>query len=307
MGNNLYKKILSVSDYDETHIIVYLFGIKMKFLKLELLKKMNKNPFAYYKKNHTDITTIPPATGQIRDIQLANFALLKEFDYVCKQNNLTYWLDFGTLLGAIRHKGFIPWDDDIDLGMLRDDYNKLIDAFNNTSRDSNIYVSFESDKKNNIILKVKHKKCPLLFVDIFPYDLCPVLKEDKQVEITNKMKETDRDQLAGINSFEELSKKIQECRDRLYCVNNPDETGIVYGIDYAHSYKNWFFSKDMAFPLSEMEFENQKFPVFNQYKTYLEKIFGDYMAYPRKFKAGHSMYLTLSDDDKKIIDELKNK
>ena len=305
MTHSFFKKIFSISDYDETHIIIYLFGIKLKFLKVELLKKMNESPYLYYKKHNMDITKLPAASGQIRDIQLANYALLKEFDYVCKQNNLTYWLDFGTLLGAVRHKGYIPWDDDIDIGMLRDDYNKVITAFENSSRNADIYAVYNADKKNNIILKIRHKKCPHLFVDIFPYDICPVLTENEQINITNSMKQTDRTVFSKITDFNELENLINKIRENFYSIKNPEETNIVYGFDYAHSYKNWFFPKEMAFPLKEIEFEGQNFPVFNDYKKYLEKIFGDYMAYPHKFKAGHSMYLNLSEEDKKIIEELK--
>ena len=116
-----------------------------------------------------DITSIPPAEGQIRDIQLANLELLKELDYVCRENNLTYWLDGGTLLGAVRHKGFIPWDDDIDTIMPRDSYDKIIEAFEKSSRNPDVCAKYvaDSDCPATCFIKVLHKKCKYLFVDIF--------------------------------------------------------------------------------------------------------------------------------------------
>ena len=61
----------------------------------------------------------------IRDIQLAGLKMLHEFDNVCKEHGVSYFAISGTLLGAIRHKGYIPWDDDLDLGILREEYEKL--------------------------------------------------------------------------------------------------------------------------------------------------------------------------------------
>ena len=74
------------------------------------------------------------ATGTARLVQLAHLQLLQEFDQVCRQHNLTYWLLSGTLLGAVRHGGFIPWDDDLDLGMPREDIRKLMEVLQDDDR-----------------------------------------------------------------------------------------------------------------------------------------------------------------------------
>ena len=80
-----------------------------------------------------DITKIPQAKGDLRKIQIATSVLLKGFKDICEENKISYWLDYGTLLGAVRHGGFIPWDDDIDIGMMRQDFNKLLDIIKNIS------------------------------------------------------------------------------------------------------------------------------------------------------------------------------
>ena len=65
----------------------------------------------------------------IKELRVIQIELLDFFADFCDKHGLKYWLDCGTMLGAVRHKGFIPWDDDIDLGMPREDYNKFIDLF----------------------------------------------------------------------------------------------------------------------------------------------------------------------------------
>ena len=64
--------------------------------------------------------SLPKATGSMRVIQRGCASLLSEFAQIAQQHNLQYWADFGTLLGCVRHRGFIPWDDDVDLGMMRE-------------------------------------------------------------------------------------------------------------------------------------------------------------------------------------------
>ena len=120
--------------------------------------------------------------------------LLAEFDRVCKKNNIKYYANGGTMLGAVRHKGFIPWDDDIDVMMFREDYDRLMEIgpkefsypyfFQNkyTDPESNDFMSklrnsetlaiFDTEKKTFL----KYNKG--IFIDIFPIDNVP----DNEVE-----------------------------------------------------------------------------------------------------------------------------
>ena len=63
--------------------------------------------------------------GSIKDVQLTCLEILKEIDRICKKHNILYWMEGGSMLGAVRHHGFIPWDDDLDIAMFRDDYNRF--------------------------------------------------------------------------------------------------------------------------------------------------------------------------------------
>ena len=67
----------------------------------------------------------------LKELQEYELDILKYFDKICKDNNLEYFLAYGSLIGAMRHKGFIPWDDDIDIQMPRPDYNRFIEIYDN--------------------------------------------------------------------------------------------------------------------------------------------------------------------------------
>lgn len=305
---NIYKNLFSIENYNETHFIMNLFGLKIKFPKYEYARKKKENPFYYYKKNNIDITTLPHAVGQIRDIQLANLALLKELDYVCKENWLTYWLDGGTLLGAIRHKGFIPWDDDIDTAMLREDYEKVINAFKKSSRNPDIFADYVRDKNNNYIIKIRHKKCPRLFVDIFPWDSygeCLTLNE--QIKKTKELKDIRQYFKNSQTDNQTLKKQLHETMsEKVLSKSSKEKSDYVWGIDFNHPWKNWFTKYDVLHPLNKIIFEGEEFPCLNNPDAFLKRLYGDYMSYPKKIGVGHSMFLQLTDEEKEIIEELKS-
>ncbi len=302
----LLQNIFSIADYGETHHILRLCGLKFKFPKREYALKKKNCPYYLYKKNNTDITTIPPATGQVRDIQLANLALLKELDYVCKENGLKYWLDFGTLLGAVRHKGFIPWDDDIDTGMMREDYDKIIEAFKKSSRNPDLYAEETFLGRSQTIIKVKHRKCPHLFVDIFPHDYSnEVLSKDDRIKKTKELYKIrlklkkDR----SLDTSEKVVAAVKEIQSKIIPDKYVEKSDIQCGLEYFYAEPIWVHSYDTIFPIKTIEFEGFSAMCMNKPEEYLSDIFGDYMAYPKKFGFGHSMYANL-DNEIELIREL---
>ena len=124
---------------------------------------------------------------ELKEIQLIELDILKSVTDLCNENNINYFIIGGTLLGAVRHKGFIPWDDDIDIGMSREDYNKFIAVAKEKLADDLFLQTFQTEpespfyfakvRKNGTKfveyyckkLKINHG----VFFDIFPFDNIP--------------------------------------------------------------------------------------------------------------------------------------
>lgn len=122
----------------------------------------------------------------LKEIQEAEMCILDEIDRICRQLNITYFLGYGTLLGAARHQGFIPWDDDMDIFMLRKDYETLLSRFNDMPHDlplkllvyrdgvSNLPYAKVVDTSTSVTMKlVKEEYSTGIWVDVFPLDFIP--------------------------------------------------------------------------------------------------------------------------------------
>ncbi len=301
------EKLFSIKEYSETHFIIYLLGLKFKFQKYEYAKKLKQSPYDRYRKNNVSITTLPPATGQIRDIQLANLAILKEFDSVCRKNGLQYWLDFGTMLGCVRHKGFIPWDDDIDVGMMRDDYNKIINLFNSSTQNADLYAEKTFLGRGQTIIKIKHKKCDYIFLDIFAHDyLNDVLTKEDRLKLDEKLYNIRKklNKNPELINSEKIDNIVNQIKSEIIENKFVEHSDIIAGLEYFHYQNQWVHTYNSIFPLKEITFENFSAFGVNNPDEYLTDLFGNYMSYPKKIGMGHSAYAKIPDEQYKIIKQM---
>ncbi len=108
-----------------------------------------------------------PASGQLRNFQMECFGLLKEFKRVCDKYKLEYWLDFGSLLGAVRHGGFVPWDDDLDVSMPKSSFEKFRTIAQDVVSDNIVFVDWVPGRMARFKLKENSLGA---FLDIYCYE-----------------------------------------------------------------------------------------------------------------------------------------
>ncbi|EKQ55551.1 MULTISPECIES: LicD family protein [unclassified Clostridium] len=264
-------------------------------------------PSIYDKENYEELS--------LRDAQLSMLSILKDIHVLCEKHNIKYFLDAGTLLGAVRHKGFIPWDDDMDIGMLREDYKKFLEVAKKELPDHLFLQTFETDKYYNVFpvpCKVRLNDTILMekdtidnynmhngiYIDIFPYDNLPKKKWVYNLQRTlsfNVLKSFKRianppDKLNYKNkltfSFYKIITKIFTTKNRLkffnYLIkwNNPNSEYMGYGVDTYWS--EYVYKKSDYFDLAKLEFEGEYFYAPKNYDAILAQLYGDYMTMPKE-------------------------
>lgn len=248
----------------------------------------------------------------LRKAQLIMLDMLIEFDAICKKHNLQYWLDSGTLLGAVRHQGFIPWDDDIDISMPVEDYQQFLnfaaselssDIFLQTSHtDTKFkfdYTKLRSNKARIVEFHEKHQSVEYhqgVFVDIFPM---------LAIENTEKNKAQYETILKNIRDVSAVSLHTPDGKDipaqradlvtslkQKHCGWDSDNTSVIYSGEMP-DVAAWFDIKDV-FPLSTLEFEGISFSVPNNPSHYLDAIYSfDYRQLPpedKRLTHAHSIH-----------------
>ena len=242
-----------------------------------------------------------PDGSLLRRHQLRMLEILKYVDGICRENNINYWLSSGTCLGAVRHGGFIPWDDDADIEMLREDYLKLEKILKKetkydfqTWRTDPYYVAPYAklrDKKSKIkersIVDIDYRFHGA-YIDIFPMEPSNssiISKVGKFLYLACYI-----GNLFKIRWLKFLYRKIayfiafQLIAPPLRFISSICATGRLRG-RLGFQWQSVRYIGEI-FPLQTMSFEGYDFFVPGNTDAYLKRLYRDYMAFPKN-KTGH--------------------
>lgn len=247
---------------------------------------------------------------ELRSIQLS---LLDSFHKWCHKNHINYSLAYGSLLGAVRHKGFIPWDDDIDVMMTREDYNRLVSIYNYEDCPAHTKVlSLETDKQyvlpfakiidtRTAMIENDSSNCVTgVYIDIFPYDFVPnnkikrmcrcsiqktlfIFKDFKLVKIGFPRRSIFKNAALAIGKLFLLPfsvRCISKCLEKV-AVMSKESTSYICD---AASFLQAIFPSSLFMEYTEIPFEGKQYRIIKNYDRYLSTIYGDYMKLPPEEK-----------------------
>lgn len=250
---------------------------------------------------------------RLRECQLKQLDILKTIDKICRKHHIPYWLDSGTLLGAVRHGGFIPWDDDIDIGMLAEDEQRFLSiAAKELPEDLFLQTPDTDALSKEPITKIRDENslfieygdtfqsayCKGIFVDIFPFESYPLLPDSimrptlrrisKSYSILHHYHRYSLRAAAewlwfGVSYL--LCTAFWRTASLLLPKKRIGVKPILCGNGNSHA-------ADCIFPLSEVTFEGCTFPAPAHTHEYLTDLFGDYSVIPPEDKRQvHALFI----------------
>lgn len=233
--------------------------------------------------------------------------IMKDIDNFCRENDIRYTLSSGTLLGAVRHGGFIPWDDDADIFMLREDFDRFVKiykspdyhvVFNNRSEEEFLAVGYAKicDPKTTIFYENSQTRYGI-YVDLFPLDAVPeepkAQKEymHKIMSLHNRLHHRQKKDIVSIiKSYRHSLDWWWNRIDTLVHSGEHKESPLVAHILGTTNYRT-VIPREWFDTLQNIEFEGYKFLGFSDTDAYLTKVYGaDYMT-PRKWSHDYKAYI----------------
>ena len=249
----------------------------------------------------------------LRKVQLVLLEIANEVKRVCEENGIQYFINAGTLLGAVRHSGFIPWDDDFDMGMFREEYDRFCEiapkklkseySLQTWSTDDRFAIPFAKVRKKNTVYLENKANSDMIngfYVDVFPYDNAPD-NETEKAKMIKRLSHIERVILMKCNyrpwmenDKEILTKRIgyfpYKIASRLYTkqslINqymrvvhsvpaNSEDVYLQFGTRTGFFQKRRFFGEG-----KRIKFEDTEFMCPIDPDGYLTMAYGDYMTLP---------------------------
>ncbi len=241
----------------------------------------------------------------LEEMKEIEYSTLVYIDRLCRQHNITYWLAYGTLLGAVRHKGFIPWDDDIDIWMPAEDYHRFLKLVNDDEDSHYRAVSHQTDVRypyffakvmdTDTLLREEAGEMDLgVYVDVFALiglPKCPLLRTAVSMKCTHLLRSWT---YATVKDDYRYSF-IKTCLRKLYHMYALQKGTLYWNQKIRkfmkkHPVENAEYITDVnktkcawqaaEFEAVHMVFESEKFPVSKGFHAVLTAIYGDYMQLP---------------------------
>ena len=257
-------------------------------------------------------------TEELKDTQLD---ILKYIDRICKENDIRYFVSYGTLLGAVRHKGFIPWDDDIDISMYRSEYDKFIQA---VEKDQHPYYKILSKETSDWyfqnFLVVTDERTVVedhikvdrhdtsVFVDVFPIERYDDIKLIDKAHLMATLRMIAYIKLQyvqyGDSQLKDICRKIMWYALRIvnprWFGNRIDalikkyrkEDGQYEGlVGCGKDGRKEVFPRGTFEELIELPFEDMMVPAPKEYDVFLSQFYGDYMTVPSQEEIDYKSHL----------------
>lgn len=239
----------------------------------------------------------------IQELRSIQMGILDDVHRFCEAHGLRYFLSSGTLIGAVRHKGYIPWDDDVDIYMPRRDYEQFLLAYHDASgrykaidpqREDHYYYTFAKvvDMRTRMVEKETAGYEIGVYMDIFPVDFVPddiqererIFKQKRLLYKIRRCKISKTNPLKSnlaywvYRCWPMSVKQIEQKIRRLIVLDKPTTT-VCNMTEAGPSIKGCFPAEDMVSSV-DIEFEGRQYKTMVGYKDYLERTYGDYMTMP---------------------------